>query len=69
MTHQRGFMSGLFIVYLSGDVLSLCEHFFNKFKGTTGKDVYALFEQFTTAGVETNKIGLLIMQKANCFLN
>ena len=51
----------------SGDVLSICEQFFSKFKGTTGKEVYALFEQFKTDGIEMNKIDLLIMEKSKVF--
>ena len=51
----------------SGDMLSLCVHFFNKFKRTTGQDVCALFKQFTTDGVEMNKIKFLIMQKSKLF--
>ena len=49
------------------NVLSICEQFFSKFKCTTRKDVYVLFEQFKTDGIEMNKIDLLIMQKSKLF--
>ena len=30
------------------DTLSNCEHFFQKFKGKSGKEIFALFSQFQT---------------------
>ena len=44
------------------DTLSNCEQFFQKFKGKSGKEVFALFSQFQIDGIDMNKIDLLIMQ-------
>ena len=49
------------------DTLSNCEHFFQKFKGKSGKEVFELFSQFQTDGIDMNKIDLLIMQKSKLF--
>ena len=40
------------------DTLSSCEQFYQKFKGKSGKEVFALFSQFQTDGID---------KKANCF--
>ena len=47
--------------------LSKCEVFNTKFKATTGKEVYAPFEQFQTDGIYMNKLEQLIMQKSKVF--
>ena len=49
------------------DTLSSVEVFYQKFKGNSGKEVFALFTQFQTAGVDMNKIDLTIMQKSKLF--
>ena len=49
------------------DTLSNCEQFYQKFKGKSGKEVFALFSQFQTGGIDMNKIDLLIMQKSKLF--
>ena len=47
----------------SGDLLAKCEVYYTKFKAKFGKQVYALFEQFKTDGVDMAKLDQLIMQK------
>ena len=49
------------------DTLSGCEIFYQKFKGRSGKEVFALFSQFQTDGVDVNKIDLMIIQKSKLF--
>ena len=49
------------------DTLSNCEQFYQKFKGKSGKEVFALFSQFQTDGMQISKIDLLIMQKSKLF--
>ena len=43
------------------DSLSKCELWFLKFKASSGKEVYSLFELFKTDGVNMNQIDHLIM--------
>jgi len=49
------------------DKLTSVEVFYQKFKANSGKDVFALFSQFQTDGVDLNKIDLAIMQKCKLF--
>ena len=49
------------------DTLSNCEQFYQKFKGKSGKEVFALFSQFQTDGIDMNKIDLVIMQNRQLF--
>ena len=49
------------------NTLSSVEFFFQKLKGNSGKEVFALFTQFQTDGVDMNKIDLTIMQKSKLF--
>ena len=46
---------------------TLLETFFPKFKATSGQEVYALFEQCKTDGVDVYKWNHLLMQKSKSF--
>ena len=50
------------------DTLSGCELFYQKFKGRSGKEVFALFSQFQTDEIYVHKIDLMIMQKSKLFV-
>ena len=52
---------------ISGDVHSKSEAFYMKFKVINGKEVYALFEQFKTDGVDMSELHQLLMQKNKSF--
>ena len=68
MDSDKDDMDTEMIVYDNAfDTLSSCEQSYQKFKATTGKEVFALFAQFQTDGVDMNKIDLLIMQKSKLF--
>ena len=49
------------------DTLSNAEKFYLKFKGTNGKEIYAVFEQFKTDGVDISKIDHMLMLKSKSF--
>ena len=52
---------------ISGDVVSKSETFYLKYKGANGNEVYGLFEQFKTDGVDMSKLDYLLMQKRKSF--
>ena len=49
------------------DTLSNAEKFYLKFKGTNGKEIYAVFEQVKTDGVDISKIDHMLMLKSKSF--
>ena len=46
------------------DTLSKAEKFYLKITATNGKEVYAVFEQFKTDGIDISKIDHLLMLKS-----
>ena len=49
------------------DILSKAEKFYLKCSVTNGKEIYAVFEQFKTDGVDIAKIDHLLMLKSKSF--
>ena len=49
------------------DILYNAEKFYLKVTATNGKEVYAVFEQFKTDGVDISKIDHLLMLKSKSF--
>ena len=49
------------------DTLSDAEKFYLKYSATNGKEVYAVFDQFKTDGVDISKIDHLLMLKSKSF--
>ena len=52
---------------ISVGTISNSENFYLRYNATNGKEVYTLFNQFKTDGVDMSKIDPLLMQKSESF--